>query len=83
MSERGLTQADMARALGLSQQSVSRLLRYMKGLAPVAPRTERRDLAEMMHAENMRRGLRDEIYDAYHAGDSATVTQLWAQLSAT
>jgi hypothetical protein len=33
----------------------------------------------MIAAESKRQAIRDQIYEAYHAGDMTRVNELWAQ----
>jgi hypothetical protein len=79
-----MSQTEMARAIGDSQQTVSRLLAYFDSLSPgqqaqVTKEREPSSLAAMIAEEDKRRAIRNEIYDAYHAGDQARVDELWRQ----
>jgi transcriptional regulator with XRE-family HTH domain len=81
MRERGLSQAEMARALGASQPTISRLLHYIDSLSSeqamrIADEPKPNELREMIAAEDKRRAIREQIYEAYHAGDMARVAEL-------
>ena len=70
MSESGMSQRAIAKALQISQPTVSRLLNY-------EPASEAGSLAEMIAQNARRRALMDQIYQAYHRGEdiSALETQ--------
>ena len=84
MRDAGFNQADMARAIKASQQTVSRLLHYLDSLsaeqsAKVAREREPNELAQMIADEAKRRALRDQAYEAYQAGEIELAEELSAQ----
>jgi predicted transcriptional regulator len=88
MRERELTQAEMARALGASQATVSRLLAFLDSLSPaqkvrVNTQPEANPLAAFMAEEDERRDLLRQIEAEYTAnGESEFWAALWAQANA-
>jgi predicted transcriptional regulator len=59
MRESGMSQRDIAKALQISQPTVSRLLAY-------DPASEAGSLAAMIARNGKRREILDQIYEAYH-----------------
>ena len=84
MRDRGMTQSEMARAIGASQPTVSRLLNYLDSLSSAQAARVIRErgpnlLVAMVAAEDKRRAIRDEIYAAYNDGDMERVNALWRE----
>jgi transcriptional regulator with XRE-family HTH domain len=79
MTKRGLKQSEIARALGLSQQSVSRLQQFIATLSPdqlaALNREQPTGLLEMIEREKQRRAIGDQIYEAHKRGDDTSA--LW------
>ena len=68
----GMPQREVASRLQISQSTVSRLEKY-------EPAQESGSLAMMVAAEDKRRAIRDEIYEAYNDGDMERVNVLWRE----
>jgi IS30 family transposase len=74
MIERNMNDAQIAAAFGVSRPTINRLRHYLAKSEP-KPVNE---LQAMIRAEDKRRAIRDEIFEAYHSGDSVRVAELWA-----
>lgn len=78
-----MTQSEMARALGASQQTVSRLLRYLDSLsagqmAAVETEPEANPLRRLIRLNDQRRAVLSRICEAYDRGDDVTALQVQA-----
>jgi hypothetical protein len=78
---------EMARALGASQSTISRLVRYIETLAAdqlalIQREHEPDALRESIRISGKLRALRDEFYGAYHAGESGRLAELQRTIDA-
>jgi predicted transcriptional regulator len=73
MAGNGMSQREIAKALGISQATVSRLAKYQ-------PSEQKGSLAHMIAQNAERRAILEQIYEAHHAGKDTS--ELWEQANA-
>ena len=66
MTDNGMSQRQIAAALGISQSSVSRLAKY-------DPAQEATSLTAMIEEENKCRAAREEAFSAFHGAQESVI----------